>query len=122
MTTNLPDVFTRALHQITQDDHGGYASITTVCTLVFVIIFAAIRLWNTSQIGYHHDDTVFFIGTVIYLVQAVLILIAVDLGLGQFSRLVNQESFSSAGKRFTVCDRLVRVKNIVFVPHNAPKS
>ncbi|KAK6390253.1 hypothetical protein LTR81_026934 [Elasticomyces elasticus] len=116
MTTNLPDGFTRALHQITQDDHGGYASITTGCTLVFVLIFAAIRLWNTGQIGYHYDDTALFIGTVrftmengdimvnpkppqvIYLVQAVLVLIAVDLGLGQFHRVVNQESFSSAGK------------------------
>ncbi|KAK4900708.1 hypothetical protein LTR49_027425 [Elasticomyces elasticus] len=98
MTTNLPDGFTRPLHQITQDDHGGYASITTGCTLVFVLIFAAIRLWNTGQIGYHYDDTALFIGTVIYLVQAVLVLIAVDLGLGQFPRVVNQESFLSAGK------------------------
>lgn len=116
MTTNLPDGYTQALHPITQDDHGGYASISSGCTLVFVLIFAAIRLWNASRIGQYLDDTVLFVGTVslttehrntianfnapqvIYLIQSVLILIAVDLGLGQSSRLLGQESLSRVGK------------------------
>lgn len=64
MSTEVPDGYAHALHPITDYDHGGYAIIASGCSLVFVLIFAGLRLWNCARIGHSIDDFVLFAGTV----------------------------------------------------------
>ena len=63
-STTLPPGYTAPLHPISSDDHGGYASIASGCGLVFILMFAGIRLWNCGRIGHFVDDSVLFAGTV----------------------------------------------------------
>jgi hypothetical protein len=63
-TTNIPPGFSPALHPISPQDHGGWATIASGCGLVFVLLFATIRLFNSQRIGFHAADHVLFAATV----------------------------------------------------------
>ncbi|KAK0281832.1 hypothetical protein LTR54_000506 [Friedmanniomyces endolithicus] len=108
MSTTLPAGYSQALHPITSTDHGGYASITSGCALVFVLIFAAIRLWNCGRIGHNLDDSVLFAGTSFQVIQSILILIAVDQGFGHAQGILDQHAVSRI-------DKVVYASDILYV-------
>ncbi|KAK5674780.1 hypothetical protein LTS10_012516 [Elasticomyces elasticus] len=106
MSTILPVGYTEALHPITNDDHGGYASIASGCGLVFVLMFATIRLWNCGRIGHFTDDSVLFAGSIFHVSQSVLVLIAVDYGFGKSKLLLDDKTISRNAKLVYASDIL----------------
>ena len=64
MSTEIPPGFSPPLHPISDRDHGGYATIASGCGLVFIMLFAVIRLFNCHRIGFYPADYFLFAGTV----------------------------------------------------------
>lgn len=59
-----PPGFSPALHPITVDDHGGYATIASGSGLVVVLLFALIRLFNIRRVGLHRSEYTLLTATV----------------------------------------------------------
>lgn len=118
MATPLPPGYSSANYPITPDDHGGYAVIASGVGLVFILLFATIRVWTRFPLrrALNLDDLVLFASTVsmtvsscelslmqsppqaLSSIQGVLIFAAVDAGLGKAIHLLDEHAVAKVNK------------------------
>ncbi|KAK5709918.1 hypothetical protein LTR17_019366 [Elasticomyces elasticus] len=100
MSASLPPGYSPAAHPLTPDDHSGWAVIASSVGLLFVLLFASIRLWirNPARPVLYADDIALFAATALATIQSILIISASDHGLGQSSKLLGDASHGIADK------------------------
>jgi len=110
MATALPSGFSPAAHPLSPDDHSGWAVVASSIGLLFVLLFASIRLWirNPLRSKLYPDDFALLAATLLATIQTILVIAAADNGLGQSSNLLGDRSQARV-------DRLIYASDAIFL-------
>ncbi|KAK0781638.1 hypothetical protein LTR75_014648 [Friedmanniomyces endolithicus] len=110
MATALPSGFSPAAHPLSPDDHSGWAVVASSIGLLFVLLFASIRLWirNPLRSKLYPDDFALLAATLLATIQTILVIAAADNGLGQSFNLLGDRSQQTV-------DKLIYASDAVFL-------
>jgi hypothetical protein len=87
---SLPAGYSSPAFANTPEDRGGWAVIASGVGLVFILMFASLRLYTRypfrSRLLY--DDLAIIVSTVVAIIQSALVIAAVSQGLGKSTTIL----------------------------------
>ncbi|KAK5109724.1 hypothetical protein LTR62_006564 [Meristemomyces frigidus] len=102
MASTLPPGYTAPPFKITPTDHSGLAVIAASIAFLFILLFAAIRLW--MRYPYRHrsafssDDIVLLVATALGTIQCIQIITAAHAGFGKTQALLTDQQTETIDK------------------------
>ncbi|KAK3112584.1 hypothetical protein LTR53_010978 [Teratosphaeriaceae sp. CCFEE 6253] len=111
MASAVPAGHSPAAHPLSPDDRSGWAVVASGIALLFILLFACIRLWirNPFRATVFPDDFALFAATGIAAIQCILVIAAADHGLGQTTTLLG------VATEHAPCDRLLYAGDAFFL-------
>lgn len=110
-STPLPPGYSPPSAVITENDHGGWVTITNGVMLCNVLLFLAIRLYIRFSISppFRHDDTVLCLATALSVTQAVIVFLQVSRGFGKSVEQIRTDNLLEVQKLVYASDILYLV-------------
>ncbi|KAK3114964.1 hypothetical protein LTR53_006143 [Teratosphaeriaceae sp. CCFEE 6253] len=111
MASAVPAGHSPAAHPLSPDDRSGWAVVASGIALLFILLFAGIRLWvrNPVRATLFPDDLALFAASGVAAIQCILVIAAADRGLGQTTTLLG------AATEHAPCDRLLYAGDAFFL-------
>lgn len=87
---SLPAGYSSPAFANTPEDRGGWAVIASGVGLVFILLFASLRLYTRYPLRSRllYDDLAIIISTVAAIIQSALVIAAVSQGLGKSTTIL----------------------------------
>jgi hypothetical protein len=126
---SLPPGYSSPAYTNTPEDRGGWAVVASGVALVFILLFASLRLYTRypfrSRLLY--DDLAIIVSTAAAIIQSCLVIAAVSQGLGKTSTIIEPRlahptekvrisgSITMPNKRLTVTTKLLYSSDLFYV-------